>query len=152
MTRFRNHQFGFSFIELVIALALFAVAAAVIVGLESSSIDRTLRDRNAQQAMLVTRRVMASIEAAGSRLDIADQEDQPVIEVLRALGVPDPEEKGADPALANFRVSLRVADWDLPFENIQNPAMRKVSLRVAWGAGQGESFKLDYLFPRGPGA
>lgn len=144
-------QSGFSFIELVIALALFAVATSVIVGLESSSIDRTLRDRNAQQAMLVTRRIMASIEAAGSKLELADQQDQPVLEILRALGVPDADDRSENPAVANFRVSLTLVDWELPFENVQNPAMRKASLIVAWGPGRGERFEVDYLFPRDPG-
>ncbi len=144
-------QRGFSFIELVVALALFAVAASVIVGLESSAINRTLRDKNAQQAMLAARRIMASIEAAGPALDLPDQEGVPVSEILTSLGVPESASDDEKSALSNFRASLRLQDWDLPFENVQNPAMRKVALVIAWGDGVGDSFKIDYLFPRGPG-
>ena len=144
-------QRGFSFIELVVALALFAVAASVIVGLESSAINRTLRDKNAQQAMLAARRIMASIEAAGPALDLPDQEGVPVSEVLSSLGAPDTGSDDEKAALSSFRASLRIQDWDLPFENVQNPAMRKVALVIAWGDGVGDAFKIDYLFPRGPG-
>lgn len=143
---------GFSFIELVVALALFAVAASVIVGLESSSINRTVRDRNAQQAMLAARRIMASIEAAGPALDLPDQEGVPVSEILSSLSVPESANEDEKTAVSTFQASLRIQDWDIPFENVQNPAMRKVVLVITWGDGPGNSFRIDYLLPRSPEA
>jgi len=152
MRKRRDSEVGFTFIEVVIALALFAAGAALIVGLESSAINRTVRDRNAQQAMLAARRIMALIETAGPKLEIGDQEDQPVEEILQTLGAPpaaaDNEQK--EPTLEGFRASLLFKDWDLPFENIQNPAMKKVALIVAWGDGDGERLVIDYLFPLPP--
>lgn len=152
MTRRRLSQTGFSFIEVVIALALFAAAASLIVGLQSSAISRTLRDRNAQQAMLAARRIMASVEAAGSKLEVSNQEDQPLIEVLRALGAPDTSslDEQSRAQLEKLRVSLLINDWDLPFENVQNPAMKKLVLTVSWGSAVGESFTIEYLFPAPP--
>lgn len=148
----RSNQGGFTFIEVVIALALFAAGAALIVGLESSAINRTLRDRNAQQAMLAARRIMALIETAGPKLEIGDQEDQPVDEILQTLGAPNVPSDDAEKSspLDGFRASLLFKDWDLPFENVQNPAMKKISLIVAWGDAPGERLSIDYLYPLPP--
>jgi len=146
--RSSGSQAGFSFIEIVIALALFAAATSLIVGLQTSAVNRTLRDRNAQHAMLAARRIMASVEAAGQNLEIADQDSQPVAEVLRTLGVPEQQapEDAPDPD-GNLTASLKVEDWELPFEHITNPAMKRVTLRIAWGDGPQESFLITYLVP-----
>jgi len=146
----RHAERGFSFIEVIVALSLFAAGAALIVGLASSAINRTVRDRNAQQAMLAARRIMASIETAGSRLEISDQDNRSVSEVLEALGVPPTTEEGEKGKLSALSATLRIQEWNLPFENIQNPAMKKVDLAVSWGDGVGEALRIDYLYPNPP--
>jgi prepilin-type N-terminal cleavage/methylation domain-containing protein len=148
--RSRRSERGFSFIEVIIALSLFAAGAALIVGLESSAINRTVRDRNAQQAMLAARRIMASIETAGSRLELGDQENRPVVEVLQALGAPQVSDDKEKEQLDSLSVTLRIQEWNLPFENVQNPSMKKVDLVLAWGDGVGESLRIDYLYPNPP--
>lgn len=151
MGKFRG-QAGVTLVEIVIALAVFVTAASIMIGIETAALSRTIRDKNAQQAMLLARRILASVEAAGSRIDIPDQENQPASEVLRVLGAPDSGPAENEKLPGDFLVSMTLADWDLPFENIQNPAMRRLVLVVKWGDEQPDSFSVQYLFPRGPGA
>ena len=136
-----NHQRGFTFVEIIIALSLLAIAAGLLIGLQSAAVQRTLRDRSAQQAMLAARRIMASIEANADKLQISDQSNEPL---------PAPSAADDQQELDNLRISLQFVDWDLPLENIENPAMRKVILTISWSDAPQDSFKIDYLMASGP--
>lgn len=147
-----KHQRGFTFVEIIIALSLLAIAAGLLIGLQSAAVQRTLRDRSAQQAMLAARRIMASIEANADKLQISDQSNEPLSAVLQTLGAPAPSaaDNNNKQELDNLRVSLQFVDWDLPLENIENPAMRKVILTISWSDSPEDSFKIDYLMASGP--
>lgn len=145
-----KHQRGFTFVEIIIALSLLAIAAGLLIGLQSAAVQRTLRDRSAQQAMLAARRIMASIEANADKLQISDQSNEPLSAVLQTLGAPAPSATDNKQELDNLRVSLQFVDWDLPLENIENPAMRKVILTISWSDAPQDSFKIDYLMASGP--
>ncbi len=140
-----NHQGGFTLIEILIALSIMAAATVVLMGMQSAAIARTLRDRNAQQGMLLARRIMASIESLGDPNNIQNFDNESGIGALQKLGIPDPTDDTEKRALAPFQVSLLAEDFPLPLPNIAPDGVRKVTLKVSWGAAIDETFFINFL-------
>lgn len=140
-----NHHGGFTLIELLIALSVMAVASVTLMGMQSAAIGRTIRDRNAQQAMLLARRVMASIEVIPDPNNIQNFENESGIGALQKLGIPEPTEDTEKRALEPFQVTLVSEDFPLPLPNIDPRGIKKVTLRVSWGAAIDESFFINFL-------
>lgn len=91
-----------------------AAATVVLMGMQSAAIARTLRDRNAQQGMLLARRIMASIESLGDPNNIQNFDNESGIGALQKLGIPDPTDDIEKRALAPFQVSLLAEDFPFP--------------------------------------
>ncbi len=138
---------GFTFIEVVIALAVMASAAGIIIGMQGAALRRTVRDSNAQQAMLATRRVMASIEAMDPKnFTIQNQDNQPIATILQNLGITQSADRGDTGPMSAMTASLVVEDWPIPL--LQGEAvMKRVILRVVWGPGLDEALEVLYLLP-----
>ena len=62
MKKSPSDESGFTFVEVMIALVLLASASAILVGMQSAAVHRTIRDTSAQKSMMVARRIMAMIE------------------------------------------------------------------------------------------
>ena len=56
MKKSPSHESGFTFVEVMIALVLLASASAILVGMQSAAVHRTIRDTPAQKSMMVARR------------------------------------------------------------------------------------------------
>jgi prepilin-type N-terminal cleavage/methylation domain-containing protein len=142
-----ERQDGFTFIEVMVALALLAVAASILIGMEGAAIRRTLRDTNAQQAMLAARRIMAAVEAIpANEFNLANQDNRPVLDVLQELGAPNPSDQAALAPLQSISTSITVEDWILPLPNAESSPMKKIALRLSWGTQADD--QLDLLFIR----
>lgn len=133
--------------EIVIALAVMASAAAIIIGMQGAALRRTMRDSNAQQALLVARRIMASIEAMSPRnFNLSSQDNQPVSAILQTLGLPASEVKGEDDPLRSLMASVTVDDLPIPL--IQKEVlMKRIALRISWGTGFDDALEVLYLMP-----
>jgi prepilin-type N-terminal cleavage/methylation domain-containing protein len=147
-SRNRTHQSsGFTFIEVVIALAVMASAAGIIIGMQGAALRRTVRDSNAQQAMLAARRIMASIEAVNPKnFTVQSQENQPVSAILQTLGVSSLGDKDEVAAMSMLSASLLVEDLPIPLLE-KEALMRKIILKVFWGQSLDESLEVVYLQP-----
>lgn len=145
--RKRHETSGFTFIEVVIALAVMASAAGIIIGMQGAALRRTVRDTNAQQAMLAARRIMASIEALNPKnFNLQTQENQPVSEVLQTLGIGSLSDKDEVAAMSALSASLLVQDWPIPLLE-KEALMKRITLRLFWGPGWDEAFEVIYLLP-----
>ena len=144
-------QSGFSLIEVIVALAIMAAAASLLIGMQGAAIARTLRDRDAQQAMLAARRIMSSIEAAGDDAPVENFDGETVLETLKKFGGPDATEEGEALSYASLRVAMAVDEWKLPIPNVEDSPMRKITLKVYWGSQIDEAFLITYLAPIQPG-
>jgi prepilin-type N-terminal cleavage/methylation domain-containing protein len=141
---------GFTFIEVVIALAVMASAAGIIIGMQGAALRRTVRDTNAQQSMLTARRIMSSIEAVDPKnFNIQSQENQPALAVLQTLGVTSVGDKDEAAAISAINATLLVEDLPIPL--IEKEAlMKKIVLRLFWGPGVDEALEVIYLMPGTP--
>jgi prepilin-type N-terminal cleavage/methylation domain-containing protein len=133
---------GFTFIEVIVALALLAASASILIGMEGAAIRRTIRDQNAQQATLAARRILASIEAIDPKdFNLGSSDNRPVEELLGDLGVePDQRQRG-NPLTA----SLLVEDQPIPFPNTAINPMKRITLTISWGQGRDDSITVFYL-------
>jgi prepilin-type N-terminal cleavage/methylation domain-containing protein len=141
---------GFTFIEVTVALALLAVAASILIGMQGAAVKRTLRDTNAQTAMLVARRIMASIEILNdSEFSLATQSNAPVKDLMQQLNITGLGERSESPALDMMTASVTVDDIEIPMQvNETVEQMRRIILRLTWGPGADESIQLVYQRPR----
>jgi prepilin-type N-terminal cleavage/methylation domain-containing protein len=138
---------GFTFIEVVIALAVMASAAGIIIGMQGAALRRTARDTNAQQAMLAARRIMASIEALNPKnFNLQTQENQPISAILQTLGVTSLGDKDEAAAMGALSASLLVQEWPIPLLE-KEALMRKIILKIFWGPAWDETFEVIYLLP-----
>lgn len=123
-----------------------AAASVTLIGMQSAAIARTVRDRNAQQGMLLARRIMASIEASSDNpMDIPTFENESGIGALQKFGIPEPSDDIDKRALAPFQVTLVGDELQLPLPNVDQDPLKKLSLRVSWGPAIDETFMITYL-------
>lgn len=145
----RRTQSGFTFIEVTVALALLSVAASILIGMQGAAVRRTIRDTNAQAAMLVARRIMASIETLrDSEFMLSTQSGGPVRDLLQQLNITGIGERPESSAIDQMTASVTVDEIDIqmPFEETQE-RMKRVVLRLSWGPGADESMQLVYQRP-----
>ncbi|MEY4667507.1 MAG: hypothetical protein RL518_206 [Pseudomonadota bacterium] len=145
MRRTSHKQAGFTFIEVMVALIILAAGSGILVGMQSSAIARTIRDKNAQQGMLLGRRIMASIEALGPAGLIESFENEQALSALQKWSIPEPIDEAEKAVLAPFYVSMLVEDFVLPLPNVDQEPMKKMILRITWGPEVDESFIITYL-------
>jgi hypothetical protein len=129
----------------MVALIILASASAILVGMQSSAIARTVRDKNAQQGMLLGRRIMASIETLGPQGLVDNFDGEPALSALQKWAIPEPSNEGEKKALAPFVVSLSAEDLVLPLPNTTSDPMKKLTLRISWGREVDETFTVMYL-------
>jgi prepilin-type N-terminal cleavage/methylation domain-containing protein len=138
---------GFTFIEVIIAVMLLAAAMSVLIGLESSAVQRLIYDRNTQQAMLAARRIMSMIEIHEDDLSFANQLQGPVLTVLNQLGAPNTGNEQERIALESLNASVMIEPWTPPGNNIEENSMNRVTLSIAWGPTPDEAFTILYFIP-----
>ena len=146
MRRYTSQQSGFTLIEILIALTVMAAASGVLIGMQSAAIARTFRDKNAQQGMLLARRIMASVEAsADNPAALVNFENESALGALQKFGIPEPTEASEKKVLTPFAVTMLVEDFPLPIPNMEEDPMKKITLRVSWGSDVDQNIIIAYL-------
>jgi len=141
----KRGQRGFTFIEVIVALALLAASASILIGMEGAAIRRTIRDQNAQQATLAARRIMASIEAIDAKeFNLASSDNQAVEQLLSTLGVEPARQRGGA-TMPPLTASLVVEDQPIPFPNTVINPMKRITLTISWGPGRDDFITVFYL-------
>jgi len=147
----RLSQSGFTLIEITVALSLLAVSASIFIGMQGSAVRRTLRDTNAQAAMLVARRVMASIEILkDSEFMLATNSESPVRDLLQQLNITGIGDKAESAAIDQMTASVAVDELELVLPLDRQEQMKRITLRLTWGPGADESIQLVYQRPPMP--
>lgn len=144
----RDQERGFTLIEMIFAVLLFAGSLTVLLGVQSSAVNRTLEDRARQQAMLTARELLAALEA---REELP--QDGVIVgtpqEVLRTLldsadGEIRLEEEQANPLEAR----LSVEPWGLP--GIDAEVVKRILVEVRWGPESRDAVLVTYFAPLPP--
>ena len=138
---------GFTFIELIVALAILAASMTIFIGLQAAAVQRTIRDGNVQQAMLAARKIMAMIDTNPALLDQGNIAPSPLPSIYAQLGFPPARDQSEIEALSLLQGALTVEPWALPVPDIGDPPLRKLVLTIAWGPDPAERFELVYYIP-----
>ena len=144
----QHKESGFTFVEVIVALTLLAVAAGLLIGLEGAAVRRTIRDTQAQQSMLAARRIMSSIEAMRTKdFTLGNVDNQPAAAVIQQLGGPSSDDPSETKALDLLSATIQVEDWVLPLPQTESTPLKRILLKVAWGTEVDESISVLYLMP-----
>ncbi|RMD87142.1 MAG: hypothetical protein D6808_01980 [Candidatus Dadabacteria bacterium] len=103
-------------------------------------IDRSLRDKHRLEAMLLARRILASIESGESPVSTETIEGKPEL----FLDITDKELK-ENPFLASLDVTLKGEPWLLP--EFPDSNMVRITLKISWGESAGQSITIYYFVP-----
>ena len=137
---------GFTLIEVALALMILGGSLVILLGLQSSIIQRTIRDTKKQRAMLLAREVLATIESDPTP-PVPQSTDGSVADVLDAIQTtPDPSRR-ENPEDREFIAKLDVTLVGIP--NVAPDAMRKVVLTISWGPTDQDQFTTVYFTQSG---
>jgi prepilin-type N-terminal cleavage/methylation domain-containing protein len=145
-----SRESGFTFVEVIIAVMLLAIATTTLVGLESSAVQRTLQDRNTQQGMLAARRLISLIEANPDDPMRGNHFQGKVKDVLSQLGGADISDDAAKEILEPLDANIEIEELEIPIPiPVPNAAplkMKKVALSISWGPSPNDTFSILYFF------
>ena len=145
---FNSKTVGFALIEVLIAILILGSSFVVLLSLQSSVIKRALRERNQQQAMLVSRSLLAAIEIDPSQLEEQDTTmaaKDMLNELLGSKG------EGLDPeleqTLAPYEATLQVKEQDLPLGNQDPLLLKQIILDIHWGSDPSNQLRTIFYIP-----
>lgn len=149
-TRQISRQSAFTLIEITIAILILASGLVILLGLQSSSIARAVRDRDKLQAMLLARQVLAAIESA--KEPVQNQERVSSAEAMLEELLPEGRKVAAyyDNSLRRFQLRLKVGNWELPIPNFPPQQVKRLDLTVAWSNSPLDSLTITYFIPEEP--
>ncbi|MBN8550947.1 MAG: hypothetical protein J0M12_16660 [Deltaproteobacteria bacterium] len=135
---------GFSLIEVVFAVLILASSLVTLLGLQSSSLQLSAHSKFTQRAMLIAREILAPIETSRDPIEIQDIEGTPeeILEKVLAARLPAVQN---DSKNTMYRVRLQVEYWGIP--NLNEQAMKRITLTVRWSASQEDTFQIIYFMP-----
>jgi len=139
---------GFTLIEVILAVVLLASSLAVILSLQSSILDQTVRDRNREVALLAGRRILAQMELGDGTVDDFE-ESGPLPQILRKICKKEIENSEEDiEKFSIFDATLSIRPWGLP--GLNENAMKRITLTISWTKSPLDMVELVYFLP-GPG-
>lgn len=139
-----SRQSAFTLIEVTFAILILASSLVIILGLQSSSIQRTIRDRNKQQAMLVAREILAAIETSREPLEVGERHMR-AVDLLKELLPTGSDDTASPETTSELRADLRVAFWELP--NIDPQAVKRIDLVISWSDDPLDRLDVTYFVP-----
>jgi prepilin-type N-terminal cleavage/methylation domain-containing protein len=153
-SRQSRHETGFTLIEIVIAIMILSVSLVVLIGLQSASIERAVRDRATQQAMLLARSILAGIESSPDPIPVGAF-DTPALQMVQQYRAA-PEGADFPPELDRFSASLIVEPVAVPIIKDGVPAvipnaLKKILLTIYWGTDPTEQFPVLFFIPNDEG-
>ncbi len=139
---------GFTLIEVIIAVMILAFSLTTLLGLQSSSTDQAIRTRNKQQAMLMARKIMSSVELQGSLIKpmkLSADANQ----VLERFLMADPSEKKkkSEKTVAGLPLNADIAIEFWNMEGLPEKSVLKIALVVSWSPNPADSVEVLYFVP-----
>jgi type II secretory pathway pseudopilin PulG len=144
--RSHSSSAGFALIEIMIATMILATSLITLLSLQSSAVQRAVRDRNQQDAMLVARSIMSAIEVDPDQVEMQDT-TMPAREMLNQLLPQDTAKQDEELLLfyERFQANLRVDEVPLPLPNQEPVMMKRVTLLIFWGSGAAEQMQTVFF-------
>lgn len=149
---------GFTLVEITFAILILAGSLIVLIGLQTSVLQRTTRDVETQQAVMFARQILSAVESLGMSetpipLDIQDRQGT-IAEILETLIEPDPEDRRRlEEDSAWYRARLLVEPWGIP--RVDEEAMKRVQVTIfrldEHSDALRELLSVQYYIPRDEG-
>lgn len=137
---------GFTFVEVMVSLALLAASVSILIGMQGAAVRRTLRDMNEQQAILTARRIMAALETEDrSNLTINSDANVPITELLDRFNLTSPADQDNKDALARMRASLAIQEQQIQIRPQQIQVMILIQLTIAWSTSPYDQTTVSLL-------
>lgn len=136
---------GFTLIEVIVALMILGGSLIVLLGLQTSIIDRTIRDEKMQQALLLARRLFTDLET--SKVPPENMQTEGTFgEVYDQVAYPGANAPEIAPEInQEFRANLTISSWGIP--GVADDVMRKIELTIYWGRSNLDSITTTYFSP-----
>lgn len=152
MTRDKSRSIGVRFIkseaftlmEITLAVLILATSLTVFLGLHSSSMRRAVRDRNMQQAMLMARRILASLEVCEDELQEGAKERVKPQDIIGSC--PDTTWDSDEESFREFLLDYQVMPWDINTGN--DPPLWRLTLRIYAEEYPQDRLEVVYFLPR----
>ncbi len=137
---------GFTLIEVTLAIVILAGSFTILIGLQSAIIERTVRDNNQKQAVMIARQILAAIESeeASSNPVPLQETTAPVQDILDSI-LGAPFEIPTTLRLEPFQASLMVAYAGIP--GVADEALKRIDLTVFWGDSINEQLHVVLFIP-----
>lgn len=138
------HSRAFTLIEITFAILILAGSLVVLLGLQSSSLDRAVRDRENQSAMLLARKILTMVEVFHEdiTIDKTSGEVDKVLEDLFGRGVEYSEPLDPDKL---YKAEVRIVPLQIP--PLDKDVMKRLELVIYWSDDPLDQVILYYYFP-----
>ena len=134
---------AFTLIEVTIAILILASSLTVLLGLQSSSVQRTIRDQHRQQAMLMARQILAAIESAEDPPQVG--RNSGTAREMLDLMLNDHNIQGQRNGPADdFMCEVAVDNWQVP--GLEGNVMRRLTVTISWSDSPNDSLNIYYFF------
>jgi prepilin-type N-terminal cleavage/methylation domain-containing protein len=140
---------GFTLIEIIFAIVLLAAGLSIIIGLQSSAVTQSLRDRNKEIAIMAGRRILAQMESNEGEAGNIEL-TLPLVKLMERFGaVPPGGERDPElDQLADFTGQLSIKSFGI--EQLNPEAMKQITLAIYWSPSPLDSVELVYFVPAVP--
>lgn len=141
---------GFTLLEIAIAIFILAGSMVALLSLQSAALDRAVRDKQKQQAMLIARTVLAEIETGLQTTGLGEQSFT-ARDLLSRHGEGVDMQELKDLKLEQMLINLMISDWEFPVPSasgIPNQiALKRIDLKITWGEGPRDYIEVVYFLP-----
>lgn len=145
---YSQHEKGFTLVEVLVSILIFAFCATSTLGLQSALIERAIRNREERQAMLIARSILAIVEVLPENIP-TDTTHGTAFDLLAKLnGIDGVDEDDAD-TLKSYNAELFIEDQDIPIIGrdlalADTAILKKMRLIISWGNNDNEQFETVY--------
>ena len=139
----KRPQLGFTILEIIIAVMILAASLTTLLSLQTSAMSQALRTRNALEAMLASRAIMAGVEFAADELNEQKREGT-VVDVARFFL----KEEALAPLIAKqssvpLNAALIIEPWNLP--KLEENTLLRLTLEVSWSPAPQDKIVTYYF-------
>ncbi len=144
--KMRYHQRGFTLIEVVVAVIILGGSLLVLLGLQTSIVERTFRQSKEQKAVLIAREILSAIEVSDNPIQEGVFEGAPE-DVIKNFLPNNKEEEIEDTDKTEFLARVEITNWTLPGAEVVM-VMNKFNVEVSWGPNDNERVKALFFAPK----
>ena len=139
---------GFTLVEVLVAILLFAACATSTIGLQSALINRAIKNRNEREAMLIARSILSIVEVFPENLPDKNN-NRSAYDLLQNLNGVDGLDDDDAEILKSYSAELFIEDQDIPIvsrdlSQADTAILKKIRLIIAWGNNDDEKFETVY--------